>query len=232
MKSNLSFKLLAGLIFALGALWAFSVPGVQATLIGATVHAEWEFTVGPPGVVQFSDDAVVDAGIVPEFVSNVPFMTQTFQDEADFDASLVTLTYRNIRQGDPTVNSFEAKRWTFTNVFWFEEPGVITSITARAGNPGVGFDVQGQDASATISIVGDNSFSIDLPELFLATDCERVTNDCIFRINPLNRATTASWTFDIMTDHTPVPVPEPSTMLLLGFGLAGIGFFGRRKIAT
>ena len=27
-------------------------------------------------------------------------------------------------------------------------------------------------------------------------------------------------------------VPEPSTLLLLGFGLAGLGFFGRRKIAA
>jgi hypothetical protein len=41
----------------------------------------------------------------------------------------------------------------------------------------------------------------------------------------LNRVPTDSW----VLDYTPAPVPEPSTFLLLGGGLAGLAFYARRR---
>ena len=40
------------------------------------------------------------------------------------------------------------------------------------------------------------------------------------------------WHMEFLAATFTAPIPEPSTLLLLGFGLAGLGFFGRRKIAA
>jgi len=44
-----------------------------------------------------------------------------------------------------------------------------------------------------------------------------------------NGATLEAFNTTADTDSVPVPVPEPSTMLLLGSGLIGLGAYVRRK---
>ena len=53
-----------------------------------------------------------------------------------------------------------------------------------------------------------------------------IANDTGDGTSTLNRSSTY---FDFSTGAAPAPVPEPSTWVLLGTGLAGLAFYRRKK---
>jgi hypothetical protein len=49
--------------------------------------------------------------------------------------------------------------------------------------------------------------------------------------NPVCVTDTANWAFDLTMGGNTAPTPEPASLLLLGTGLLGVGWWQRRKFA-
>jgi len=109
-------------------------------------------------------------------------------------------------------------QFLFFDVFQSFSPTRVFEINIE-GNTEIGmfdiFAITGMDN--TVGVLVTHEFTGPADGIL---DIHLIPNDFTSGFSPIISALTVE------------VVPEPSTMLLLGFGLAGLGFFGRRKIAV
>lgn len=157
---------------------------------------------------------------------------------ADFPADAITLTFDELGSGTMVNTQYQGLGVSFTQggVVTFLNPGSVLSVSsAMVAQFSVNVDMVGLDiiSSSPLTLEAYNSSNnlignVTASSGFLGLS----TLDTIISWVKIHDSG-FSFTIDNFTFADPPPaVPEPSTLLLLGSGLVGLGFLGRKKFRT
>lgn len=135
------------------------------------------------------------------------------------DALLTTLTFTPENPNEFGDFSFRGQ----PNVDVTEANPITVTVTDNQGNGPQIFTFFGQSANADFDRIG--IVSLGFP------DNETINEVTISFASGFKEVKQIdfSFAFGVTPNITPVPVPEPATLLLLGSGLAGAGIFSRKR---
>lgn len=170
----------------------------NATLIGSTIEGEGQNFLTLTTFFH-STEVVTDSG-TPEFSGTTSFVgNYLFEIDFDADSVWVDVTSDSPYSAPPVDLIF-----TFT-VFVSGDEFILVDVVERFDERSGVLGVAPAD-----TIVTDDTFTILMPGFVLA-----------------DVPGTGSFHFDVITESV-APVPEPSTMLLIGTGLIGLMGFRRK----
>ena len=220
MLARLSASLLAVAGAAIVAVAGFSMPAA-ASFCGVTIGTAWS---AADTDVAFTDTSFVACSTTRSGLSgfsgtrtgDFPGDTFTFIVEAvDEDTFGISLSVTDTAESGQAFTGPDVVL-ELTNINWFGQSGMIDNVIDNSIAAFADFDVT--------SFTADSITLTGTPGEPFGAGCPNEIPGCEFNFN--------LGTFDVIASHR--PIPEPGTLALLGFGLAGLAGLGsaRRRRAA
>ena len=238
--------------------WDYSITGtfINNTFIGTTYSANptqlsWGqptnaqsklLYIAPNPVIGTADTYLGEGSPVPFFAPSVTLQHQNFPITSGTGSLISTtiniaVTLTPDGGGIPYNDSFDFPILFYETPNASDNPEDIFALNFT-GFPNLDFDYEGFTYFVNIFPTNEGTFNLIPQENIDVTAGMAAGNPAYTALTygtlgfttSENAATNAPFAFLISTRPIVNPVPEPSTLLLMGVGLLGIGFLGQRKL--